>query len=72
MDLRLQDAPINTMFFSQCEDKYSTNLTTNDKSADGVFGTRTWGSRMEGADESAELWRYLKDAKGGPNFVACL
>ena len=25
---------------------------------DGVLGTRTRGSRMEGADESTELWRH--------------
>ena len=37
-------------FFSQ--DKYSTNLTINDKSIDGVLGTRTQGGRMVGADES--------------------
>ena len=37
---------------SQCKDKFSTNLTTSDKSVDGVLGTRTWGSRMEGTDES--------------------
>ena len=35
---------------------YSTNLTINDKSIDGVLGTRTRGGRMEGADESTELW----------------
>ena len=37
-------------------DKYSTNLTINDKSVDGVVGTRTWGGRMVGADEITELW----------------
>ena len=31
------------------------NLTINDKSIDGVLGTRTWGGKMEGADESTEL-----------------
>ena len=36
----------------------STNLTLNDKSVDGVLGTSTWGGRMEGADESTELWRH--------------
>ena len=35
------------LFFSH--DKYSTNLTINDKSIDGVLGTRTRGSRMVGA-----------------------
>ena len=33
-------------------DKYSTNLTKNDKSIDGVLGTRTWGGKMVGADKS--------------------
>ena len=33
-------------------------LPLNDKSIAGVLGTGTWGSRMEGADESTELWRY--------------
>ena len=28
-----------------------------DKSGDGVLGTKTLSSRMEGADESTELWR---------------
>ena len=42
--------------FSHCMDKYSTNLTINDKSIDGMLGSRTRGGRMEGADESTELW----------------
>ena len=29
-----------------------------DKSVDGMLGTRTWGGRIEGADESTELWRH--------------
>ena len=40
-------------FFSH--DKYSTNLTINDKSVHGVLGTQTGSSRMVGAGESAEL-----------------
>ena len=43
-------------FFSR--DKYITNLTVNDKSIDGVLGTRTRGGMMEGADESTELLRH--------------
>ena len=44
------------LFFSH--DKYSTN-TANDKRVDGVFGTRTRGSRMVGADEfTAEPWLH--------------
>ena len=38
--------------------KYSTNLTINYKSIDGVLGTWTRGSRMVDADESTELWRH--------------
>ena len=41
-------------FFLQSKDKYSTKLTINDKSVDGVLGTRTWGGRMEGTDEPTE------------------
>ena len=35
-------------------------LTINGKSVDGVLGTRTQCGRMEGADESTELWRHPK------------
>ena len=42
-------------FFSQCKDKYNTNFTINDKSIDGVLGSRTQGGMMESADESTEL-----------------
>ena len=44
--------------FPQHKDKYSTNFTINDKSIDGVLGSRTRGGMMEGADESTELWRH--------------
>ena len=44
--------------FSQHKDKYRTNFTINDKSIDGVLGSRTQGGMMEGADESTELWRH--------------
>ena len=30
----------------------------NDTNRDGVRGTRTWGDRMVGADESTELWQH--------------
>ena len=43
-------------FFSH--EKYSSN-TINEKSVDGVLGTRTRASRMVGADESTEQWRHL-------------
>ena len=45
-------------FFSQRKDKYSTNFTINDKSIDGVLGSRTRGGMMEGTDKSTELWRH--------------
>ena len=38
-------------------DKFSIN-TLNDKSIDGVLGTRTRGGRMGGTYESTELWRH--------------
>ena len=43
-------------FFSH--DKYSRNLTINDKSIDGVLGIQTGGGSMVGADKSTELWRH--------------
>ena len=49
------------VLFSHCKEKYSTNLTVNDKSVDGGLGSRTWGGRMESADESTELWRHPKE-----------
>ena len=45
-----------TLFSFFSHDKYSTNLTINDKSVDGMLGSWTWGGRMEGADKSTELW----------------
>ena len=36
--------------------KYITKLAINDKSVDGVLGTRTRGDIMVDADESTELW----------------
>ena len=43
-------------FFSH--DKCSTNLTINDKSVDGVLGTRTQGGRMVDVDKSTKLRRH--------------
>ena len=40
--------------FARYNDKYRT---INRKSVDGVHGIRTRGGRMEGADESTELWQ---------------
>ena len=34
-----------------------TNQLQIEKSIDGVLGIRTRGRRMEGADETTELWR---------------
>ena len=52
-----QTRPLLVSFrsFSQQKDKYSTNFTINDKSIDGVLGSRTRGGMMEGADESTVL-----------------
>ena len=44
------------VLFSHRMDKYSTNLTINHKSIDGVLESRTQGSRKEGTNESTELW----------------
>ena len=33
-------------------------LTTNDKSIAGMLGTETRGGRIEGTDESTELWQH--------------
>ena len=50
-----QTRPIFVYFRSLHKEKYSTHLPIYDESIDGVLGTRTRGSRMVGADESAEL-----------------
>ena len=39
-------------------DKYSSNLTLNDKSINGVLGSRTRGGRMEATFKSTELRRH--------------
>ena len=44
------------LFFSH--DKYSTNLTINFKSVEGLPGTQTLGGRMIGTDESTEIWQH--------------
>ena len=49
--------PLFVLFSFFSHDKYSTN-TIYEKSIDGVLGTRTWGGRMVGADESTEIWRH--------------
>jgi len=61
------------VLFSHRVDKYSTNLTIIEKSIDGMLGSWTRGSRMEGADESTELWRdptlsQMKEENGLPSF----
>ena len=45
------------LFFLQY--KYSTNLTINDRSIDGVLGIRTQDSRVVGVDESTDLYNYV-------------
>ena len=51
------------VLFSHRMDKYSTNLTINEKSVDGMLGSRTRGGSLEGADESTELRRH-------PNIIS--
>ena len=58
--MKYKNGPIRPLFVyfrSFSHDKYSTN-TINDRSIDGVLGTRTRGSMVVGADKSTELWRY--------------
>ena len=43
------------LFSVSSRNKYSTNLTINDKSIDGVLGTQTWGGRMVGAYEMVDF-----------------
>ena len=52
-----QTRPLFVYFHSFHMTKYSTN-TINEKSVNGVLGTRTQGGKMVGADESTELWRH--------------
>ena len=49
--------------------KAKTNLTLIYKSIDGVFGTQTQGGRMEGADQSTELWWQPKRQNLYLNFA---
>ena len=54
--LKNGQSPASFCLFSfYSHDKYSTNLTIDDTSLDGVLGTQTWG-----ADEFTKLWRHLK------------
>ena len=53
------------LFLFLSHDKYSTNLTINDKSIEGVCGTQTRDGRMVGADETTELWWH-------PIWLTCL
>ena len=39
--------------------QFTISIIQIEKSVDGVFGIRTWGRRMIGADETTELWRPL-------------
>ena len=48
---------------------YCKNLTISDKALNDVFGTRTWGGRMVGSDESTVLWRHpIRFSKVGSKF----
>ena len=55
MFLKGQTRPYFCLFSFFSHDKYSTNLTMNDKIVDDVLGTRTQGGKMVAADESTEL-----------------
>ena len=37
--------------------QFTISIIQIEKSVDGVFGIRTRSRRMEGADETTELWR---------------
>ena len=52
--LMVQTRPLFGLFLFFSQDKYSTNLTINFKSADGVLGTWTRGSGMVGPYESTD------------------
>ena len=46
------------ILFPDRMDKYSTNLTINDKIVNVMLGSETRGGRMEGAEEFTELCRH--------------
>ena len=48
--------------FSKLNDKNSISQDT-EKRIDGVLGIRNLGHRMEGIDESTELWRLILKKK---------
>ena len=48
--------------FSKLNDKNSISQDT-EKRIDGVLGIRNLGNRMEGIDESTELWRLILKKK---------
>ena len=55
--------------FARYNDKYRT---INRKSVDGVHGIRTRGGRMEGADESTELWQLHSSLRFCSSTFLCL
>ena len=69
-----QTRPLFVLFSFLSHDKYSTNLTINYKSIDGVLGTQTRGGRMVGADGSTELWpneKFNKNKTNTGSLVCC-
>ena len=50
------------VIFSKLNDKNSISQDT-EKRIDGVLGIRNLGHRMEGIDESTELWRLILKKK---------
>ena len=58
------------LFFSH--DKFSPNLTINDKSIDGELGTQTLVGRMVGADESTAPLHPTQREESSLNVIFCL
>ena len=66
-----QSRPLFVYFFSFHIPIQMTNIQF-EQSIDGVLGTRTWVSRMEGTDESTELWRHPVVVANCPFTVTAL
>ena len=60
-----QSRPLFRLFSSFPHDTIQIQI---DKSVDTVRGTQTQGGRMEGTDESTELWRQFLKALSFHNY----
>ena len=58
------------VFFSQCQDKYSTNLAIIEIGIDGVLWIHTWAGRIIGTDESTEPWIFNTETISILSFFA--